>query len=164
MTVMVGTSGDKVSIDKIVFTIEDTATTYFTLEAQDFFTRFFSRDSLPIFEPTQQSAVFITVSNAGPEDPLLGGERVVIRHGRRFMSFTRQRIRDDGEGIDEIADDNIYSGVWHTRTKPTLANRPSQIFIEVKDIASMLIDTAGIHTQFVGLPYRLGERRRMMVP
>jgi hypothetical protein len=158
LTALLGTAGDKVAVESISFSLSDTGETYFSLERDDVLSLFFNRENLPTFRPLLPAKMQVTISNTGPEFPLVTGEKVVFRRvghhmtGWRFSH--RRQLNDLGLGVDETAGDNVYSGLWHPRSQPA-HSRPYRAFIEVLDLASLFVEEEPFHTEFIGLPYRV---------
>lgn len=158
LTALLGTAGDKVAVESILFSLSDSSETYFSLARDEVLSLFFNRENLPTFKPLLPVRAEVTISNTGPEFPLGTGEKVVFRRVGHHLSgwrFTHRRgLNDLGLGADETAHDNVYTGFWYPRAQPA-HSRPYRAFVEVMDLASLFVEAEPFHTEFIGLPYRV---------
>lgn len=152
LTAVLGTVGSKVSLEDLRLSFSGDSATYFRLNRDELLDRFFDRENLPRFRGEVPVAMYVTVDNAGPVFPLGSGERVLIRHGRGLGRFSRALLNDLGLLNDVTALDNIFSGRWRPHPRPQQAH-VFRLYVEVLDLASLLVPEEEFHSEFIGLPY-----------
>ena len=155
LTALAGTIGSKVLLEQV--TLVDSNGTLLTMTAGSLMSTFYSRDNLPTLAAFQSADIFVTVLNAGPGFPVGPGEMVNIhrvgRHGN--VGYGRRRhLNDRGIQPDVTAGDNIYSRTISIAARPA-DRRPFRLFVDVIDIASILVAGEALHQVFVGIPYKI---------
>jgi len=156
MTAVLGTAGDKVSVQSLSFVTPDTT---IGISREEVLNHFFVRAELPRFQPLDTLQCYAQVDNLGPVFPWASGEKVIVRRVGRIgtQGFTnRARLRDDGRGVDQTIRDNIFSGSFLVNPKPDKP-RTYRLFVEVKDLASYFVTMEDYHCEFIGLPYLVDD-------
>ena len=153
-TAMLGSAGTKVSIERVVFALGETDHTILDLTRSDILSHFFMRDSLPALTPRVRTALFVSVGNTGPELPVDSGELVVVWPGRHRQLLGHQAVNDLGEGLDNQAGDNVFSGFLRAHGRGRQRGR-GHIIIECIDLGSILVGTEETHLEFIGFPHRM---------
>ena len=155
LTALSGTIGSKVALEEV--TLVDSNGTLLMMTPATLMNTFYSRDNLPTVSAFQTAALFVTVSNEGPEFPVGPGEVVNIhrvgRHGDRAYG-RRRHLNDRGVFPDVTAGDNVYSRTITIAARPT-DDRPFRLFVDVIDISSILVASEALHQAFIGIPYRI---------
>lgn len=150
MTPIFGKAGSKVALDNIAIAVP--GFTSFSISSDDILDAYFTRDDLPAFLASSLMKMTVVVSNTGPVFPIASGERVTVRFGRPGFKAGKVRLNDLGWNVDEVANDDQYTGVWYVHDAPT-EPRVFHLFLDVMDLGSLFVAGETYHTEFVGIPY-----------
>ncbi len=171
MTPLVGSSGDKVSLSSLnIFSINASTDSIngitieeenllFTLNSTEVGDLFLDRDNLPMFDAFQNLMVKIATENTGPEyalDSIGVGEWVMNRYGRSQYHRGRRKLNDYGNGVDNITNDNIHSGLW--RIHGPGMGRESRVFrsfFSIIDLATIFTEDGGYNSYTLSIPYKV---------
>ena len=171
MTPVFGFSGDKVFLSELnIFSVNSTTDSInglnieegnmlFTLNSTEISNLFLDRDNLPTFDAFQHLMVKISTVNNGPEYALDSsgvGEWVMNRYGRSQYHRGRRKLNDNGNGVDNITNDNIHSGLW--RVHGPGMGRESRVFrsfFTIIDLATIFTEDGGYNSYTLSIPYKV---------
>ena len=170
LTPLYGGAGDKVSITSIdiyEFNLSlDEATgitgeegdLVFSISSDGIGDLYINRDNLPTFNSFEYNVVKVAVENNGPEyaiDSTGVGEWAMLRYGRSANQRGRQRLNDNGIGMDAVVNDNIHTNVWRMHG-PGIGRetRVFRSFFSTVDLATLFIGDGGYNSATWSIPYR----------
>jgi len=114
---------------------------------------FYSWIDLPAFEPGDSVNVFLSLTNSSAFDD----ELVLLHHGARSrFDKGRRQLHDDGTGVDEVADDNIYSNSFPTRST---RGRMRHGFVDALDWGTVFDLDGPVNMKVWGMPYNIRHKR-----
>ncbi|MCH7495410.1 MAG: hypothetical protein IH825_04865, partial [Candidatus Marinimicrobia bacterium] len=120
-----------------------------TILVDDPLNMYFSWTNLPAFETGDTVYVFVTLTNDSEFDQ----ELVLLHHGARSrFNKGRKRLFDNGLGVDLIAGDNVYSGVFLARL---IRGRMRHAFVDVIDWGTLFDAEGAVNTKLLGVPYMI---------
>ena len=113
---------------------------------------YYSWTDLPEFEPGDSVNVFLSLTNSSDFDD----ELVLLHHGARSrLDKGRKQLHDDGIGVDEVADDNIYSNTFLSRST---RGRMRHGFVDALDWGTVFVTDEPVNMKVWGMPYHIRHR------
>lgn len=110
---------------------------------------FYSWTDLPEFEPGDTVNVFLSLTNSS----VYNNELVLLHHSARSrFDKGRRRLRDDGIGVDEVADDNTYSNSFLSRSS---RGRMRHGFVDALDWGTVFDLDGPVNMKVWGMPYNI---------
>ncbi len=163
MTPLTGGTGDKVNISNIsIYTLDsllEINELIYSFDIDESGELYIDRDNLPSYTSFDKILIQAQVINNGPEftmDNSGVGEWVFVNYGRSSMERGRRRLQDLGLYLDQVANDNIHSGVFRVHGPgPNQVRGIFRTFYETIDLSTLFVSDGGYNTSVWSIPYKV---------